>query len=326
VPQISPIISGPGEAAPVAVAAGARAVAARSAARRRERRIAFVVVLLPVAGLVAALALLWGRGIGPAELGLLVGMYTLTMLGVGVGLHRYFAHGSFRTSRALRALLAILGSMAAQGPPFYWVAVHRRHHSHSDRPGDPHSPNLGHGEGVLGLLRGLWHAHIGWMFSHDNADWPRYTADLVRDPDLLVINRLYFAWVLLGLAIPAALGGMLAGSWAGAFHGFLWGGLVRVFFVHHASWSLGSISHVFGSSPFPTRDGSTNNAWTALPTFGESWHNNHHAFPSSAFHGLAWWQVDVNGLVIRALAALGLVWDVKAPSPYAILKAQRSGH
>jgi stearoyl-CoA desaturase (delta-9 desaturase) len=284
-----------------------------------------VVILLPVLGFGAALVLLWGHGVGPVDLGLLAGMYTLTMLGVGVGLHRHFAHASFQTSRPLRALLAILGSMAAQGPLFYWVAVHRRHHAHSDEAGDPHSPNFGYGPGVRGLFLGLWHAHIGWMFTHDHADWPRYAVDLLRDSTLLAINRLYFAWILLGLAIPSVLGGVLTGTGMGVLTGFLWGGLVRVFLVHHASWSLGSISHVFGSSPFPTRDWSTNNAWTALPTFGESWHNNHHAFPYSALHGLAWWQVDVNGLVIRTLAALGLAWNVKFPSAQAIRQARQAG-
>jgi stearoyl-CoA desaturase (delta-9 desaturase) len=283
-----------------------------------------VVVLLPALGVIAAIILLWGRGVGPVDLGLLVGMYTATMLGVGVGLHRYFAHHSFQTNRPVRLLLAVLGSMAAQGPIYYWVAIHRSHHAHSDRVGDPHSPNFGYGEGVRELLRGFWHSHIGWMFSHEVVDWPRYITDLLRDRDLFTINRLYFAWVFLGLLIPTVLGGVLSGSLIGALTGFVWGGLARTFLVHHATWSLGSISHLYGRSPFPTRDQSTNNFWTALPTFGESWHNNHHAFPSSAYHGLKWWQIDLNAYVIRGMVLLGLAWSVKAPTDRMIREALKN--
>ena len=293
----------------------------RSTVPRRERTIALAVVVLPFLGaLVATWLVIQGR-VHRLDIGLLVGMYTITMLGVGVGLHRHFSHGSFKTSRTLQTLLAVLGSMSAQGPLYFWVSIHRRHHAHSDAPGDPHSPNLGFGEGMRESLRGLWHSHTGWMFDDEMADWVRYVPDLLRDRWLFRINRLYFVWVLLGLAIPAILGGLLSRSWAGFSTGFLWGGLVRIFLVHHVSWSLGSISHMFGTSPFPTRDHSTNNIWTALPTFGESWHNNHHAFPYSAFHGLRWWQIDINGLTILALTRVGLAWDIKFPSERKILEA-----
>lgn len=288
---------------------------------RRERTIALVVVILPMLGVLVAIGLIMQGRVSFLDLGLLIGMYTFTMLGVGVGLHRYFSHGSFKTSQPLRTLLAVLGSMAAQGPVYFWVSIHRRHHAHSDAPGDPHSPNLGFGEGMRESVRGLWHAHTGWMFDDEMADWVRYVPDLLRDRRLFQINQLYFTWVLLGLAIPAILGGVITRSWAGFASGFLWGGLVRIFLVHHASWSLGSISHMFGTSPFPTRDHSTNNIWTAVPTFGESWHNNHHAFPYSAFHGLRWWQIDINGLTILALARASLAWDLKTPSERNILEA-----
>jgi stearoyl-CoA desaturase (delta-9 desaturase) len=188
--------------------------------------------------------------------------------------------------------------------------------------GDPHSPNLGYGPGFRGLVAGFWHAHIGWMFDGNTTNWPRYIHDLLRDRTLFVINRLYFFWVFLGLAIPAAIGGILTGTWMGALTGLLWGGLVRIFLVHHAMWSIGSVSHLFGYQEFATDDHSTNNVWTALPTYGESWHNNHHAFPNSAFHGLRWWQLDISAFVIRTLALFRLVWNVKQPSPQAISEAR----
>lgn len=290
-------------------------------ARRLERRVALATVVLPLAGVAAAVVSLWGRGIGPVELGLFLTMNALCLIGIGVGYHRLVSHGSFRTRPAIRALLAILGSMAAQGPVLYWAGIHRRHHACSDRPGDPHSPH-GHGGGAAELLRGLWHSHIAWMFAHQCTDWARYIPDLRRDSLLLRINRLYFVWIFLGLLIPAVLGGVLTGTWTGALLGFLWGGLVRMFVGQHTIWGVGSLCHLYGSHPYRTHDESRNNFWISLAALGEGWHNNHHPFPYAAVHGLRWWQLDPNGWCIRALAALGLAWDLKAPTERALQEAR----
>jgi stearoyl-CoA desaturase (delta-9 desaturase) len=295
---------------------------ANAAAQKFERRVALAVVIMPFLGLMAAIIWHWGAGIGSMEVGLLVGMYTATIMGIGMGFHRLFSHGAFQTTVAIRVILAILGSMAAQGPVLWWAAIHRRHHAYSDCPGDPHSPHL-HGEGVLGLLRGLWHAHTGWLFIHEVTDWAHYIPDLLRDTVLFRINRLYFVWVGLGLVIPAAIGGLLSWTWLGAFQGFLWGGVVRLCLGHHATWSINSITHVCGSRPFRSRDQSVNNFWIALLVFGEGWHNNHHMFPNSAKHGLTWWQIDISGWAIRALELAGLAWNVKAPTARMIMEAKR---
>src|SRR5579884_3420017 len=277
-----------------------------------ERRVALAVVAVPFVGFLGALWALWGQLVGPAQVVALVVMYVATGLGVTMGYHRLFAHRSFATGPRLRAALAILGSMASEGPPIFWTAVHRCHHQHSDRPDDPHSPHH-HGGGVRGLLLGLWHAHAGWMFVHVPEDLVRYTPDLLRDRALLKINRLYVVWVVLGLLAPAAIAGLAGGTARDAALGFLWGGLARTFLVHHVTWSVNSICHVYGSRPFGNRDESTNNAVCALLGLGEGWHNNHHAFPSSARHGLEWWQVDVTYLAILLLEQLGLAWDVRVP-------------
>ena len=289
-------------------------VAAPSATYKKlERRIALIVVITPFLGFLAAIALLWGHGVHLVDLEILVGMYSLSAIGIGVGYHRHFSHRSFETNTVVRVILAVLGSFAAQGPVLYWAAIHRRHHKYSDQPGDPHSPHL-HGEGIRGLLRGLWHAHIGWLFVHEITDWHKYIPELLRDRVLFKVNQLYFVWVFIGLAVPTMLAAILTGTWTGAIEGFLWGGLVRIFLEHHATWSVNSICHVYGSRPFRTRDESRNNIWLALISFGESWHNNHHAFPASALHGLKWWQLDVCGLVIRMLRISRLAWNVRMPS------------
>jgi stearoyl-CoA desaturase (delta-9 desaturase) len=292
-------------------------------ARAFERRIALLVVILPVLGLFAGIAAMWGRGVGRTEVALLAGMYFLTSIGIGIGYHRLVAHGSFRTPPAVRVAFAILGSMAAQGPVLSWAAVHRRHHAFSDREGDPHSPNFERGDGVVGLLVGLWHAHVGWLFEHEITDWGRYIADLIRDRGLYAVHRLYFLWVVLGLAAPTALGGLLSGTWQGALMGLLFGGLIRIFLVHHVTWSVNSICHVYGTAPFRAPDESRNNAWIALPSFGEGWHNNHHAFPYSARHGLRWWEFDLNAWIIRGLECVGLAWDLKAPTAAMLNEARR---
>jgi stearoyl-CoA desaturase (delta-9 desaturase) len=291
-------------------------------ATRLVRRVAVATVILPFVGFVVAVVLLWQRAIGIVELSLLLFFYSITTLGVGVGFHRLYAHRGFQTSTPVKVVLAILGSMAVEGPVLFWVAVHRRHHTHSDRLGDPHSPHL-HGKGTWNSLRGFWHSHSGWMFRPELTGWAYYVPDLLRDRVLFQVSRLYFVWVLLTLLLPAALGGVLTLSWRGVLLGFLWGGLVRIFLVHHTTWSINSICHIYGKRPFNNRDQSANNFWMALLSFGEGWHNNHHAFPSSVKHGLKWWQIDISGYVIQALEATGLAWNVKVPNSRTIEDAAK---
>ncbi|BAZ21945.1 putative fatty acid desaturase [Kalymmatonema gypsitolerans NIES-4073] len=270
--------------------------------------------VLPGVGSAIAIGLLWLQPISLIEISLLVGMWVLTGIGVTVGFHRHFTHRSFQTSTPIRVLLTILGSMAAQGPLTSWVALHRRHHEYSDRPEDPHSPRL-HGEGIWGRIRGLWHSHFSWMMAHEYPNIVHYAPDILRDKAVMKTSRLYSVWILLGLVIPAILGGVLSGTLQGAGLGFLWGGVVRIFLVGNTVWAINSFGHVYGSRPFKTSEYSTNNVWLAVSSLGESWHNNHHAFQSSAKFGLWWWQIDFGYWVIRGLEILGLAWDVKAPTP-----------
>jgi stearoyl-CoA desaturase (delta-9 desaturase) len=281
-------------------------------AGRLQYRLAWATVIAPVVGVVVAIVLAWGRGVGPVDVAILGVGYVLGVMGIEVGFHRHFSHRAFQAHPAVRAGLAILGSMAAQGPVLFWVATHRRHHAFSDRPGDPHTPNV-HGEGVLELLRGLWHAHVGWLFRGDTTDLGLYARDLLGDRLVFRINQLYFVWLLLGLAVPAVAAGLITRSWTGCLLGLVWGGLVRTFLVHHATWSVNSLCHVFGSRPFRTPDKSTNNGWLALSSLGGSWHNNHHGFQWTATNSFEWWQIDACGGFIRGLEAVGLAWDVKAP-------------
>lgn len=279
-----------------------------------QRRVALVTVIVPFLGLLLAIGMLWYRGtITLIEIGLLVVMYLLTLTGITVGFHRHFAHRAFQAKTPVRILLGILGSMAAQGPVVYWVSTHRRHHRHSDQEGDPHSPHL-HEESLFGALRGLWHAHIGWLFHAEITNSAYFARELLRDPVVMGVNKRYFLWILLGFVIPGVLNGLWQMSWMGALQGMLWGGLVRVFLVHHATWSINSITHLYGRRSFATRDHSTNNVWLAIPTLGEAWHNNHHAFPGSAIFGLERQQVDIGAWVIRLLEITGVAWDVHRPS------------
>lgn len=279
-------------------------------ARRLERRVTLATVLLPYAGLVGGILLFWNRGVNRLDLAVFGVMYCVTVLGIGMGFHRLMAHRAYQATTFLKTAIVIAGSMAAQGPVIFWTAVHRRHHSYSDREGDPHSPHL-HGEGAVEILKGLWHSHMGWLFNHELTDWGTYVRDLLHDRLIFKLNRLYFLWIVLGLLLPAAAEGLIAMSWQGFARGFLWGGLIRVLVVHHTTWSINSVCHVFGSQPYQVKDHSTNNVILAIPTFGESWHNNHHAFPSSAVHGLEWWQVDITGSMIKLCAMLGLASAVK---------------
>jgi stearoyl-CoA desaturase (delta-9 desaturase) len=278
-------------------------------------------ILLPFAGLLAAILLLWGWGFSWTHLFILVGMYLATGLGITVGYHRLFTHKSFETIPAVKFILGVLGSMAVEGPVFKWVAQHRRHHQHSDADQDPHSPHL-HGEGFRGLLKGLWHSHVGWVFDRDSPGLSRYVADLASSRMLWAVSRMFPLWAVAGLMIPTALGGVITLSWKGALLGFLWGGLVRIFMVHHVTWSINSVCHLWGSRPFRSHDESRNNAVFGVLAMGEGWHNNHHAFPTPARHGLRWWQFDLSYYVIRLMELVGLAWRVKVPAAEA-LEAKR---
>jgi stearoyl-CoA desaturase (delta-9 desaturase) len=271
-----------------------------------------VGVIGPFLGLVVAGVLAWGRGLSWVDLGLLLGMYVLTGLGITVGYHRLFTHGAFETNAVVQFILAALGSMAVEGPLLEWVAQHRRHHQHSDTPDDPHSPHH-QGRGFLGLLRGLWHAHLGWAFKAQPVNLSRYVKDLRQSRLLRGVSALFPVWVVVSLLLPAALGGLLTQTWAGALLGLLWGGLVRIFLVHHVTWSVNSVCHLWGRRPFATDDQSKNNFLFGILALGEGWHNNHYAFPTSARHGLRWWQIDVSYYCIRGLALVGLAWEVRLP-------------
>jgi stearoyl-CoA desaturase (delta-9 desaturase) len=269
-------------------------------------------VILPFVGVVAVIALLWGRGFSWVDCSLLLGMYVLTAVGITVGYHRLFTHRAFETNRVIQFVLAVLGSMAVEGPLLKWVAIHRLHHQHSDTHDDPHSPHV-QSEGLLGMLRGLWHAHVGWFFEPDPPNLPHYVKDLQQSGVLRTASSLFPLWVTLGLLVPAVLGGLLTGTWIGALTGLLWGGLARIFLVHHVTWSINSICHLWGGQSFRTGDDSRNNVVFGILGLGEGWHNNHHAFPTSARFGLRWWQIDLGYWFICALARLGLASRVKTP-------------
>ncbi len=243
-------------------------------------------------------------------------MYVLTGLGVTVGFHRHLTHRSFKTSKGVRGALAIMGSIAIEGPVISWVADHRKHHTYSDQEGDPHSPHVGHEGGFRGALKGLAHAHVGWLFIHTHRGArDRYARDLIDDPVVSWVDRTFLLWVLVGFALAFGLGYAIGGTLNAALTGLLWGAGVRMLVVHHVTYSINSLCHFFGSQRFKTGDESRNLFWLALPTFGESWHNNHHAFPTSAEHGMRRWEIDPSALVIRGLEKLGLVWDVVRIDP-----------
>jgi stearoyl-CoA desaturase (delta-9 desaturase) len=299
----------------------------RAAPSRRiplgARLVTIIGITVPFLGVIAAPFFLWGWGFHWTDLGLLLGMYVFTSFGIGIGFHRLFVHRSFETYSGVKFILAVLGSMAVQGSLFKWVAIHRRHHQYADTLDDPHSPQH-EGPGVLGLIRGFWHAHVGWFFQPDPPDLDRYVPDLLASRSLRVASYLFPLWVFLGLLIPGVLGGVITLSWGGVWTGLIWGGLVRVFLVHHVTWSVNSACHLWGFRRYRTHDESRDNILFGLLAMGEGWHNTHHAFPSSARHGLAWWEIDVNYWVIRMLAWLRLAWDLKLPTPEAKAKERRA--
>ena len=281
-----------------------------------DRVITGLVTALPILLLGVAAWQVWNEALHWRDLAIFGFVYVITGLGITVGFHRLLTHRSFKTSPAMRGIFAASGSMAIEGPVISWVADHRKHHTFADEQGDPHSPHVGHGGGWRGTMRGLFHAHVGWLFIHtERGAKQRFAPDLIEDPVIAFVDRTFLVWAVAGLAIPFGLGYALGGTLVAALTGLLWGGAVRVFVLHHVTYSINSICHVFGRRHFATDDESRNVLWLALPTFGEAWHNNHHAFPTSAFHGLRPWQLDPSAAVIRALERLGLVWDVVRVSP-----------
>ncbi|HEV3318619.1 MAG TPA: acyl-CoA desaturase [Solirubrobacteraceae bacterium] len=276
-----------------------------------DRVLTGLITVLPIVALFFVGWQLWDGLLRPSDLVVFAIMYLLTGLGVTVGFHRLFTHRSFKTSPALRGVFAVMGSAAIEGPVISWVADHRKHHAFSDREGDPHSPHVDHGVGWRGALRGLAHAHVGWLFIHtQRGSRERYAPDLIADPVVSFVDRTFFLWTIVGLGAAFGLGYAIGGSLRAGLTGLLWGGAVRMLVLHHMTYSINSLCHFFGRRDYATEDHSRNLLWLALPTLGEAWHNNHHAFPTSASHGLSWRQPDVSALVIRTMARLGLCWDV----------------
>jgi stearoyl-CoA desaturase (Delta-9 desaturase) len=282
----------------------------------RDRIVTGTVTVLPFLGLIVAGWQTWNDLLHWHDLVVFFVTYAATALGITVGFHRLLTHRAFKTGPRTRGFIAALGSAAIEGPVISWVADHRKHHTFADEEGDPHSPHVGHGGGLKGTLRGLWHAHWGWLFVHDQrAKKERYARDLLDDPIIRFVDRYFVLWVTLGLLFPFFLGFALGGQVTAGLTGLLWGGLIRMLVVHHITYSINSLCHVFGRREFNTPDESRNLAWLAPFTFGESWHNNHHAFPTSAVHGLKRWQLDISAAVITVLEKLGLAWDVVRVPP-----------
>src|SRR3954454_23518648 len=272
-------------------------------------------VFLPFAGFVVAIVLLWDRWVDWSALGVLAVMYVLTGLGVTLGFHRLLTHRSFATYRGVQYVFAALGSMSVQGPVMSWVADHRKHHAHTDKDGDPHSPH-GHGGGLKGALAGLWYAHMGWLFhASGTSEHARYARDLHEDRGMRVIHSTFGLWVTVGILLSAGIGYLFEPTLAGAAKAALWGGPVRIFALHHVTWSINSVCHFFGTRRFAVEDHSTNVFWLSLLSFGESWHHNHHTFPRSARHGLRWWEVDPTAWLIRGMRRVRLAWNVVEISP-----------
>ncbi|MGZ3601950.1 MAG: acyl-CoA desaturase [Ktedonobacterales bacterium] len=272
------------------------------------------VVVVPLVATIFGIRLLWERAVHWPDLVLLAVMYSLVAFGVTVGYHRMLTHRSFRPHPVVKFILLVLGSMGLEGAALEWAATHIKHHAQADREGDPHSP-----------VEGFWHAHIGWIFKDYEADPNVYCRNLVNDPIVVFVSRTFLVWVALAMAIPFAAGGLITHSWAGALTGLLWGGLVRQFLTHHVTWSVNSVCHTFGRRQFETNDASRNEWVVGLLAFGEGWHNNHHAFPRSAFHGLRWWQFDLSGYLIWTLEKLGLAHDVYRIPPSLMARRSAAG-
>lgn len=291
-----------------------------------NRSIMLTAIVAPFVGFLAAIYYCWTIGwMGWPFLILMVAAWCVSGMGVTIGFHRLLTHGAFETYRPLRALWMMFGALSVEGSPLVWCAVHRKHHAMSDKIGDPHSPNL-HGKGLWNGIKGFVYGHCGWLLTTywSKPDLKRYVPDLLKDKFLVAVDRVYYLWVLASLAIPAGIGALITLSWQGAFLGLLWGGLVRIFMGHHITWSINSVCHVFGGRPYDSADKSTNNLICAVLGFGEGWHNNHHAFPTSARHGLHWWQLDTSWITILVMQKLGLVWNVKVPTREAVVARRRT--
>ena len=283
---------------------------------RKHRYFLLATTIVPPLGVLAAIVLLWNRFVGWSDMVVLVTMYILCGLGISAGFHRLFSHHSYRPVRPIKIALAAFGTMAAHGPPLLWVAHHRRHHAHADHEGDPHSPHLNPGEGAFDVARRLWFAHSGWRFTSSAEVNPaKYAREILRDNDLRWISRHFVPVTLAGIPLAGLLGFALTGSLKGTATAMLWGGPVRIFLGHHVTYTVNSIGHYFGPRRFATDDESRNVFWLALPTFGDSWHNNHHAFPNSAHHGLRRHEIDPSGLLIDLLERLRLVRNVVRVPP-----------
>ncbi|GAA3178228.1 acyl-CoA desaturase [Blastococcus jejuensis] len=282
----------------------------------------YTFVVVPFVALAAVVPAVWGWGLSWLDVGLAVGFYFFSLLGVTVGYHRYFTHGSFKAARPLRLGLAVAGSMAVQGPVVQWVADHRRHHAFSDREGDPHSP-WRYGTDARALVKGMFHAHLGWLFERRKTSQERYAPDLLKDAGLVGIGRTFVVWAALSVFLPAVIGGLVTQSWAGAWTAFFWAGLVRIGLLHHVTWSINSVCHVVGNRPFASRDRATNFWPLAILSAGESWHNLHHADPTCARHGVLRGQVDISARVIWAFEKLGWARNVKWPDPVRLAAKRR---
>ena len=280
------------------------------------------IVLGPLVAVAVAVPLLWGRAVSAVDVVLAVVLYLVTGHGVTVGFHRMFTHGSFRPKRPLKIALGVAGSMAIQGSLLSWVANHRRHHVHSDQAGDPHSPHAC-GPSPTSAVRRFGHAHLGWLFRPDDTSAARYAPDLLRDRDAVILTRLFPVFAVASLVLPFLIGFLLSGHWRGAVSAFVWAGLVRMALLHHATWSINSVCHLIGRHPYTTSDRSGNVAALAVVSMGESWHNLHHALPSSARHGVGRWQLDSSARLIRLFERLGWATKVRWPSA-ARLEAARA--
>ncbi|MCU1495415.1 MAG: Stearoyl-CoA 9-desaturase [Acidimicrobiaceae bacterium] len=290
-----------------------------------SRIVTVVAVVVPAGGILSAAGLLWGVAFEPLDLVLFLALYVLTGLGITVGYHRYFTHRSFEAGPVVKVSLAILGAMTLQGPLTQWVTDHRKHHARSDAEGDPHSPHLA-GAGFVGAVKGLWHAHMGWMFSTKGMERGEvYGRDLFEDRTIRLIDRLYVVWVAISIGLPFLIGYAVTGSAARGVEAMVWAGLVRIFAFEHATFAVNSICHTFGRRTYEARDQSRNNWFVAVLTFGEGWHNNHHAFPRSARHGLQGLQLDVSWIVIRALERCHLARNIRVPTTAQLARAVRAG-
>jgi stearoyl-CoA desaturase (delta-9 desaturase) len=274
----------------------------------------WVFVAIPFAALVAAIPVVWGWGLSWTDVVLFVIFYAIGGFGIGCGFHRHLTHGSFKANRPLHVGLTLAGMMAIEGAPIQWVADHRRHHQFSDAEGDPHSP-WRYGETLWGLSKGLWYSHMGWLFCREMSNRERFAPDLLADRDISRVDRLFGLFVGISVLLPALLGGLITWSWAGAISAFFWAGLVRIALLHHVTWSINSVCHVYGERPFDSRDKATNFWPLALLSFGENWHNLHHADPTCARHGVLRGQIDMNARMIWFFEKFGWATNVRWPKP-----------